>query len=112
MSKPVAFDGVLSGVVLTDGDWSFEGVVYDTPATGEQVIECANEALEEPGDDVVAQARKLTFGSNATYTSQAVLALVAAYDAEVGPDGDGSAQVIAILREAARRIACIEALTI
>ncbi len=110
MSK-LTLDGVLSGVSQLDGTWQFEGVSYDTPATESDVISCANEALSEPDESVVEQATKLVFGGNATYTSQAVLAMAAAYTAEVG-DGDGSDHVVRILREAARRIACVEALTI
>lgn len=106
------YDGMLSGLSNVDGDWLYEGRTYDTPATEADVIACANEAMSEPDASVTAAARKLVFGSNVTYTSQALLGIAAAYDAEVGPDGDGSAQIMAILQEAARRIACIEALTI
>lgn len=108
----VKLDGVLAGVARVDGEWSFEGASYSTPATESDVIACANEALEEPDAKSIEAARKLTFGSGVTYTAQALLAIEAAYVAEVGDDGDGTPQILAILREAARRIACIEALTI
>ena len=44
----LTLDGVLSGVVGSQGQWSFEDVSYDTPATADDVIACANDALAEP----------------------------------------------------------------
>lgn len=108
----IAYDGTLAGLVSTADGWVFEGVEYDTPATESDVIECAHTALEEPDAPTVKAAHALVFDRGCTYTSQALLAIAAAYDAEVGPDGTGSEQILAILRETARRIACIEALTI
>lgn len=108
----LSFDGTLAGVARTDGEWSFEGTAYDTPAADSDVIACANEALEAPDAKTIEAARKLVFAPGATYTAQALLAIEAAYVAEVGDDGAGTQEILAILRETARRIACIEALTI
>lgn len=111
MSKRT-YDGMAAGIELVDGDWTFEGKPLPSPATESGVLETLDESLQEPDETTVAAARKLVFGSGATYTAQALLAIAAAYDAEVGPDGDGSDQIMSILRETARRIACVEALTI
>lgn len=108
----ISYDGTLTGLVSSSDGWVFEGVGYDTPADEAHVIEAANEALGEPDASVTAAAHKLVFGSNVTFTSQAVLGIAAAYEAEVGPDGAGLDHVLEILREAARRIAVIEALTV
>jgi hypothetical protein len=53
------------------------------------------------------------FGSKTgfQYTSQALLAMLVAYEQEC-EGGDGVEPVVAILREAARRIAVVEALTV
>lgn len=107
----LTYDGALRGLTLTDGsEWSFEGRTYDTPADEATVSECVGEALTEPDQSVVDAARKLVFGGNATYTSHALLAMATAYEKECD-GGDGCEPVAALLREAARRVAVIEALT-
>lgn len=104
------FDGSLAGVVGSAGDWSFEGVDYDTPATSDDLVSCAGEALAQPDEKTLATARQLVFGPGTTYTSQALLAMAEVYENEVCENGGDP--VSAILRESARRIACIEALNI
>jgi hypothetical protein len=106
------FEGTLAGVEGSAGEWSFEGVKYDTPATADDLEICAEEAMAQPDEKTLANAQLLVFGPGTTYTSQALLAMVAVYEREVGMDGSGSEQVMSILQQAARRIACIEALTI
>lgn len=108
----IKFDGTLAGVEGSAGSWSFEGVEYNTPAKDGDLISCVGEALSAPDEREITLAHKLMFNTNTTYTSQTLLALMAAYEREVGIDGDGTPQILAILQEAARRIACIEALTI
>jgi hypothetical protein len=110
MSK-LAFDGLLSGVALTDGEWSFEGVSYDTPATELHVLNAANEAMQLPGPMQVENARALVFAPGETYLAQTLLAIADAYQGECA-DCDSTDQITRILQDAARRIACIEALTI
>lgn len=105
-----SYDGMLSGLTSSNGDWSYEGASYEVQATETQVIECVDEALAEPDESTVAAARKLVFGVGATYTSQALIAIAAAYAAEC-EGGDGVGAVLAVLQDAARRIAVIEALT-
>ena len=118
--QPVRYDGVLAGLVRArDGGtgplcWSFEGKQYDTPADEATVMATVNEALEEPDARGVAAAREFVFGGKAgmTYTSQALLAMLVAYEAECSVDGEvegGVAAVAGILPEAARRIAVVEA---
>lgn len=107
----ITYDGALKGAVYTEGlGWSFEGMAYDTPADEATVQDSVGEALTEPDQSVVDAARKLVFGGNATYTSQALLAMATAYEKEVD-GGEGAEPVAALLREAARRVAVIEALT-
>jgi|SRR5688572_1877265 len=107
----ITYDGALKGAQHTEGlGWSFEGTVYDTPADEATVQDSVGEALTEPDQSVVDGARKLVFGGNATYTSQALLAMATAYEQECD-GGDGCSPVATVLREAARRVAVIEALT-
>jgi hypothetical protein len=103
------FEGTLAGVEGSAGEWSFEGVKYDTPATADDLESCAEEAMAKPDEKTLANAQLLVFGPGTTYTSQALLAMAEVYEREVCELGD---PVSAILRESARRIACIEALTI
>ena len=105
----IKFEGTLAGVVGSVGSWSFEGVEYDTPAADCDLLACAEEAMAQPSEKDLALAQQLVFGSGCTYTSQALLAMAEVYEREVCENGDA---VSAILRESARRIACIEALTI
>lgn len=102
-------DGTLAGVSGKPGQWSFEGVEYDTPATADDLEICAEEAMAQPDQKTLALASQLVFGPGTTYTSQALLAMAEVYERTVCETGD---TVSAILRESARRIACIEALTI
>jgi hypothetical protein len=108
----IKFDGPLAGVVGSTGAWTFEGTEYDTPASADDLVIQMGEALAAPDEKQLASAQTLVFGPGTTYTSQALLAIREVYEREVGIDGDGSAQILGILSEAARRIACIEALTI
>lgn len=111
----VKFDGTLAGVEGSAGSWMFEGVEYNTPAGADDLAACAEEAMALVDKPVLDLAHKLVFGPGTQYTSQALLAIVEAYEREVGetsPNEPGPFQVVTILREAARRIACIEALTI
>lgn len=101
--------GTLMGVEGSVGSYSFEGVEYSTPATQDDLEACAEEAMAQPDEKTLALAKQLVFGPGTTYTSQALLAMAEVYEREVCEIGD---TVSAILREAARRIACIEALTI
>lgn len=106
------YDGALSGLTNDDGAWTFEGRSYDTPADETAVLETTGEALEEPSEALTEAARRLVFGpGGATFTAQALSAIALAYEAETG-GGDGCDPVTAILREAARRIAVVEALTV
>lgn len=106
------YDGPLKGAVHTQGlGWSFEGTVYDTPADEATVVDSVDEALTSPDESLVQGARKLVFGGSATYTAQALLAMATAYENECD-GGDGCDPVVAVLREAARRVAVIEALTV
>jgi hypothetical protein len=104
------FQGTLAGVVGSVRSWSFEGVEYDTPAEADDLEICAAEAMAAPEKPLIEKAHTLVFGPGTTYTSQALLAMAEAYEREVCENGGDS--VSAILRESARRIACIEALTI
>lgn len=105
------YDGALKGAEHTpELGWSFEGTVYDTPADEATVVESVGEALQEPTSALVEGARKLVFGSSATYTSQVLLAMATAY-AEECDGGDGCDPVVKLLQETARRLAVIEALT-
>lgn len=107
----ITYDGALKGATLTSGtEWCFEGRMYDTPADEATVNDTVGEALTEPDQSVVDAARKLVFGGNATYTSHALLAMATAYEQECD-GGDGCDPVATVLREAARRVAVIEALT-
>jgi hypothetical protein len=103
------FEGTLAGVVGSVRAWSFEGVEYDTPAEADDLEICAAEAMAQPDEKTLAVARQLVFGPGNTYTAQALLAMAEVYEREVCETGDA---VSTILRESARRIACIEALTI
>lgn len=107
------YDGMLSGLSNVDGDWLYEGRTYDTPADEATVVETVGEALSEPDAPMVKAAAALVFGreSGVQYTSQALTAIAAAYANEC-EGGDGVAAVLAVLQDAARRIAVIEALTI
>lgn len=115
------YEGLLAGLVGSESDtaaadarteWSFEGRPYDTPADEAAVLESVGEALTEPERNDVVAARDFVFGQRTgfQYTSQALLAMLVAYEREC-EGGDGVEPVVAILREAARRIAVIEALT-
>lgn len=108
-------EGVLAGLVwcAVHPGWSFEGREYETAATEAQVSETVVEALAEPGRTEVQAAREFVFAGKTgfQYTSQALLAMLVAYEQEC-EGGDGVEPVVAILREAARRIAVIEALTV
>lgn len=105
------YDGALKGAEHTpDLGWSFEGTVYDTPATEDDVITSVGEALQAPTLDMVQCARKLVFGGTCTYTAQALLAMATAYEQEC-EGGDGVDAVVNLLQEAARRLAVVEALT-
>lgn len=106
------FLGTLAGVVGSARSWSFEGVEYDTPATADDLDACSIEAMAPPDEAMINRADGLVFGPGANYTSQALLAIMVAYEREVGNASAGVPQVLAILQDAARRIACIEALTI
>jgi len=106
------FDGALTGVVGEACAWTFEGAEYNTPATAADLVIQMGEALATPDPEQLEAAHRLVFGPGTTYTSQALLAIREAYEREVGIDGDGSMRILEILSEAARRIACIEALTI
>ncbi len=114
-TEPVSatYDGMLAGLVSSvDDGWSFEGASYDTPADEHTVIETVYEALSEPDGEAVKAAAKMVFSNpRVTYTAQVLTAMAAAYASECA-DGDGVDAVVAILQEAARRIAVIEALTI
>jgi hypothetical protein len=111
------YEGVLSGLergLGVDGCWAFEGVGYESPADESDVMAVVGEALSEPDEngELVRAARKLVFGHpQVTHTSQVLLAMLVAYEQECGEDGDGVAEVQRVLREAARRVAIIEALT-
>lgn len=105
------YDGMLAGLTSVDGEWQYEGASYDTPATENQVVACVGEALAEPDEATVVVARKLVFGAGATYTSQALIAIAAAY-ADECEGGDGVGAVLSVLQDAARRIAVIESLTV
>lgn len=106
------YDGMLAGLANDNGAWSYEGASYSTPATEGDVRSVVDEALCEPDDKTVAAAAKLVFGSpGITYTSQALIAIAAAYGNEC-EGGEGVEAVLAVLRDAARRIAVIESLTI
>lgn len=110
----VNYEGVLQGLErLESGQWVAFGKPLDTPATEEQVIETVTEALQEPGKDEVFAARVFMFGQHPgfQYTSQSLLALLVAYEREC-EGGDSVEPVAEILREAARKIAIIEALTV
>ncbi len=113
--QPVRYDGVLAGLERgtgVDGCWAFEGCGYDTPADEAQVLEAVGEALEEPDREQVAAAAGFVFKRGTfQYTSQALLAMLVAYETEC-EGGDGVHAVAGILREAARRIAVVEALTV
>ncbi len=109
-SDTIAYEGTLQGVTYTDGQWSYEGRTYDTPAEVGDLCTSVGEALSEPDTSVVEGARKLVFGGAATYTAQALLAMATAYEQECD-GGEGCDPVAAVLREAARRVAVIEALT-
>jgi hypothetical protein len=107
----ITYDGALKGVTRTHGEvWCYEGREYDTPADEPTLVDSVGEALTEPDVSLVEGARKLVFGGSATYTSQVLLAMATAYESECD-GGDGSEPVAAVLREAARRVAVIEALT-
>lgn len=107
----VTYEGALRGVTYTEGTYSYEGRTYDTPADEATLVQSVGEALTEPDESLVQGARKLVFGGSATYTSQALLAMATAYESECD-GGEGADPVAAVLREAARRVAVIEALTI
>jgi len=96
------------------GSWEFEGREYETPADEASVMGAVEEALAEPGRAEVKRARDFVFGGGAganTYTAGALLAMLVAYEQECD-GGEGVEAVASILREAARRIAVIEALTV
>ena len=105
------YDGALAGLTLSDGSWTFEGREYDTPATESDVLGTMGEALGDVDDEQIKAARKLVFGGTCQFTAQALNAMALAYEAECG-DGEGVDPVVVILREAARRIAVIEALNV
>jgi len=106
------YEGALLGLSAGGSGWEFEGRGYDTPATEGDVREVTEEALGAPGEALVGDVGKLLFRHpQAQYTASVLLAMAAAYEAEVG-DGEGSEPVAAVLREAARRVAVIEALTV
>lgn len=112
--RVICYEGALRGAERgtgPDGCWAFEGRSYDTPATEDAVLETVAEALEEPDDAAVDAAHDALFRGPTQYTAQLLSALAAAYEREVG-DGEGCDPVTSILREAARRIAVIEALTV
>lgn len=106
------YEGMCAGLVRNNDMWYFEGLEYETPADEAAVLETVGEALSEPNDALVAAAGKLVFHNpQITYTSQVLIAMAAAYASEC--EGvEGVEPVVAILQEAARRIAVIEALTI
>ena len=116
MSQPnssgVTYEGVLQGLEKTEF-WQFEGTDYSTPATESDVLETVAEALSEPDKAEVVAARDFVFGPRTgfAYTSQALLAMLVAYEREC-EGGEGVEAVASILREAARRIAIVEALTV
>lgn len=109
---PRTYDGTLAGLVATDDGWCFEGVSYDTPADDATIVESVGQALEEPSGAEVKAMAKLMFNGSSQFTSQLLTRMAVAYELECGDDGTGVQQIKAILIEAARRIAVIEALSI
>lgn len=106
----IKFEGTLAGVAGSVGAWSFEGVEYDTPADKDDLEICAAEAMAQPSEKSLSLAQQLVFGPGNIYTAQALLAMAEVYERAVCENGGDA--VSTILRESARRIACIEALTI
>lgn len=110
----VSYEGSLRGLERGTGDdgcWAFEGRSYETPATEADVLEQTGEALVEPSRSDCTAAAKFLFNGPFQFTAQALVALAAVYASEC-EGGDGVDPVVAILREAARRIAVVEALTV
>jgi hypothetical protein len=112
LATEITYEGMCAGLVRNDDMWYFEGTAYDTTATESHVLEVVGEALTEPERDAVAAARTFVFECpEITYTAQALGAMATAY-AEECEGGEGVDAVVAILQEAARRVACVEALVI
>lgn len=112
MSAVLRYDGMMAGLVRAEA-WIFEGREYATPASEIEVCDTVGEALTDVSAAGVARARSFVFGQGAsTYTAQALLAMAEAYELEVGDGSEGVDPVTAILRDAARRIAVVEALTV
>lgn len=117
MTQSITYEGGLTGLVRSgDQDqcqWEFEARAFDTPATESDVQGTFCDAMAEPTGQQVDKARAFVFGAGETaytYTATALNSMAFAY-AEETDGGDGTDPVVAILREAARRIAIIEALT-